>query len=235
MLNNNELDAASSDSELEVAVLDTLSNTILAAAPDMPQAALNRFVAMIDGGVVREGTSHDPLSSGFSQTCLRKLYVLASGGGPEDGAEPSGRAPIAAAAVALGTLLRRCSHMLRSAARGGVVTTAEARYGGRNGRPRLDEMLCMLELLTTLTVDVAVLRKLSDLAAKDERSDGPWPQLFRRAADQVHDRQALSSQAHLIAVYPSLVHAVVVPEAKTREAVRDVLLLAGREMGIAEG
>ncbi|KAK2078912.1 hypothetical protein QBZ16_002602 [Prototheca wickerhamii] len=217
------LGEAEVDCELEEAVLDTLSDAVLAAAPDMDAEALRRFVAAIDAGVVRPRPAAGPAAPGFSQTCLRKLYVLASRGGPQAG-EASGAAPLAAAAAALGALLRRCGpHAARAGRRAGRARGAALRRPRRPAPPGRDAVHARAARHAQRGPGV-----LEELAASP--GGDAWAPLFRPPPRDAAATGRARGQGHLLVVYSSLVHAVVVPEAKTRQALRDVLMLAGREL-----
>uniref|UniRef100_A0A1D2ACI6 Mon2 C-terminal domain-containing protein n=2 Tax=Auxenochlorella protothecoides TaxID=3075 RepID=A0A1D2ACI6_AUXPR len=235
--------SAASDSELEAAVLDTLTDAILASAPSMPPPTLDRFVAIVDGGVCRPPWLARQLPHaglGFSQACLRKLYVVAArygaggdgsrgggGDGLRNGEGEEGQLP--AAVAALRALLARCDHMVQAAVDaktlGAEEGAARARYGGPSGQPRLDEVLCMLEVLASLTLDPAVADALLDGA------DGQLRQLVGVARGCAGRRRG-RERTHLLLIYPALVQAVALQEPRLREMVRDVLQLAGAELGL---
>lgn len=139
--------SAASDSELEAAVLDTLTDAILASAPSMPPPTLDRFVAIVDGGVCRPPWLARQLPHaglGFSQACLRKLYVVAArygaggdgsrvggGDGLRNGEGEEGQLP--AAVAALRALLARCDHMVQAAVDAKTLGAGEGAAGARCG------------------------------------------------------------------------------------------------------
>lgn len=82
-------DQSRADAELELAVLDTLTDGVLTACARAPEEVLRRLVGVLDGGITRPRARHIPDSaagSRFPHACLRKLYVLCSRGMEAQGA-----------------------------------------------------------------------------------------------------------------------------------------------------
>ncbi len=82
-------DQSRADAELELAVLDTLTDGVLTACARAPEEVRRRLVGVLDGGITRPRARHIPDSaagSRFPHACLRKLYVLCSRGMEAQGA-----------------------------------------------------------------------------------------------------------------------------------------------------
>ncbi|BDA41918.1 Protein MON2 homolog [Coccomyxa sp. Obi] len=200
------------DADLEAAVLDTLTDSVLTACTCTPPDVVEQFVAIVDGGTVRPLELCLPASgasSRFSQLCLRKMYVLCSRGA--EASSPQG-CLLQVAQIALPVFLRRVKSILR-----------EYRTSKNADRLQLENCLCCLDTLAAMTLSPAVtdvvLPPGSRLKAlvRARRPDGAV---------------AYRERAHLLILYEDLVACVASRELRVRTAVQALLTLAGEELGL---
>lgn len=209
------------DVELELIVLDSLTDEVLTKCTPAPLPLKRRLIAVVDHGIARPKELSIPQAStgsNFSHVCVRKMYVLCSRatGNSDD-------APLVVARLALPLFLSRCDTMLRNfaeEARPGVLGD-----GPPVTRPRLDEIMCVLEVIASMAVAPTVVDAV--LGTNDPMSAVIGA---LRARPEVAARGR--ERTHLLLLYNSLVGCVTCKEPRVREMVRDVLGLAGAELGL---
>lgn len=220
---------ARADADLELAVLDCLTDEVLTACGPAPTALKERLIGVVARGIARPPALSVPqlaTGSNFGHVCIRKMYVLCSrGAGPVGAAPGAGGAALEVARLALPPFVARCAAMLRAFA-------DEARPGALGGaaapplpRPLLDEVMCVLEVLASMSLAPAV----ADAALPPE---GPAAAVVAalRAAPGAAARGR--ERTHLLLLYPALCGCITCREPRVREMVRDVLGLAGAELGL---
>eukprot|EP00740_Mantoniella_antarctica_P005915 CAMPEP_0181348412 /NCGR_PEP_ID=MMETSP1106-20121128/160_1 /TAXON_ID=81844 /ORGANISM="Mantoniella antarctica, Strain SL-175" /LENGTH=275 /DNA_ID=CAMNT_0023460699 /DNA_START=185 /DNA_END=1011 /DNA_ORIENTATION=- len=235
------------DWELELAVLDCLTDVVLPNCGSADEPTRARLVSVLTEGANRPSSSSTRGGSGvgdhrepFAHVCLRKLFVLCSRGGR---AADSGAA-ISVGRIALPALVTRCEAVLIEYA----ATDAAAPVDAHFNRRRVDLVVCVLDIVVSLTLDPRV----SDAAARGHASfEGnvgiaTLLQWLRKAlatetwatagpgAPRAPD--APRERAHLFLLYRALVSCVATREPQVRERVQDALRLVGCELGlITEG
>ncbi len=218
------------DVELELSVLDTLTDVILTECGPAPPALKRRLISIVDRGISRpKGLSIPQIATGsnFSHVCVRKMYVLCSRpgggsgavGGPED-------TPLTVARLALPLFLSRCDAMLRGFAE-------EARPGTLGdappvARPRLDEIMCVLEVIASMALAPAVV---DSVLFSEEPVAAVVGVLRARPEVAARGRE----RTHLLLLYSALCGCITCKESRVREMARDVLGLAGVELGLGMG
>ena len=103
---------AREDAEIELSVLDTLTDVVLPGSQSASDKLVETFVTVIDQGIVRDSAVSIPQTltgSNFSHVCVRKMYVLCS---RADGMMGD-QANLRVARIALPYLLNRCDSVLR--------------------------------------------------------------------------------------------------------------------------
>lgn len=228
-----EIDPAQgrSDADLELSVLDTLTDVVLTECSPAPLLMKRRLISVVDQGIARPRELNIPQTatgSNFSHVCVRKMYVLCSrptGTAPLPEAEAGG-ALFLVARLALPMFLTRCDGMLRS-------FVEETRPGAGPdpklpAKPRLDEIMCVLEVVASMALAPAVV---DGMLAEDESLTAVVRALRSRPEVAARGRE----RTHLLLLYNSLCGCVTCKEPRVREMVRDVLGLAGAELGLGMG
>jgi hypothetical protein len=97
----------------------------------------------------------------FAHVCLRKLFVLCARGGETEGPHAC---TLVIARHALPVLIGRCEAIIGSYVADDAADTVSDGRGGRVSLPRhrLEEMLCVLEVLETMTLDPRVSNWLAE-------------------------------------------------------------------------
>lgn len=209
------------DVDLELTVLDSLTDEVLTKCTPAPLPLKRRLIAVVDRGISRPRELSIPQAStgsNFSHVCVRKMYVLCS-----RAAVKSDDSLLIVARLALPLFLSRCDTMLRDFAE-------EARPGFLGDgphvtRPRLDEIMCVLEVIASMAVAPTVVDAVLG-------SNEPMSAVIHalRARPEVAARGR--ERTHLLLLYNSLCGCVTCKEPRVREMVRDVLGLAGAELGL---
>lgn len=235
------------DVELELAVLDTLTDVVLQQNFDAIQVnasvgkerneMLRRLVSIVDRCIVRP-----PLVTAtteichFSHVCIRKMYVLCS--------RVNGSTRVAATALPL--FLSRATVLLRGFTGEGLGRSAgewvnsDSEEGSLTVplKPRVDEIMCLLEVVASMTLLPEVVDASGVLHGDGDTGTGAGHTLaavvtaLRNRPDVVARGR---ERTHLLLLFPALVGCVVCKEARVREMVRDVLALAGAELGLSIG
>jgi len=210
------------DAELELSVLDCLTDGILTGCGDAPLTTKRQLISIVDRGVVRPRELSIPQAttfSNFSHVCVRKMYVLCSRG---ESGEPS---RLHVARLALPLFLARCDDMLRGFAEESKPNQVTGEHGPPIERPRLDEIMCVLEVLATMSLAPAVV----DAALPENEPVTAVVQALR-ARPEVAARGR--ERTHLLLIYSALCGCITCKEPRVREMIRDVLGLAGAELGL---
>ncbi|KAK9810126.1 hypothetical protein WJX72_005196 [[Myrmecia] bisecta] len=216
---SSEAEMARQDAETEAGVLDTLTDAVLTACSRTPSHVRRRLVCVIDGGIVRPRQRNIPNSAAgarFAHLCLRKMYVLCSRGVEAQG--PHG-CLLEVAQLALPIFIARCDTLLAAFA-GAVAAGSDQR-----DRIRLGELLCVLEVLASMTLSPAVAD-----AAVEEGSNLQALVKLRRALPDF--QQKGRDRTHLLLLYPALCRCIPCRDHRVHEMLRDVLQLAGAELGL---
>jgi hypothetical protein len=209
------------DVDLELTVLDSLTDEVLTNCSSALLPLKRRLIAVVDRGIVRSRELSIPQAttgSNFSHVCVRKMYVLC-GRATCDGND----ALLLVARLALPLFLSRCDTMLRNFAE-------EARPGFLGDgppvtRPRLDEIMCVLEVIASM----AVAPSVADAVLGTNESISAVIRALR-ARPEVAARGR--ERTHLLLLYNSLCGCITCKEPRVRDMVRDVLGLAGAELGL---
>eukprot|EP00887_Chlorella_sp_A99_P002554 scaffold6.g2554.t1 len=221
---------AQADAELEAAVLDTLTDCVLTQCGPAPAEVKLRFIRTVDRGIVRPRHLAIPLptaASSFCHLCVRKMYALCSrAGGAQDAAEVC---LLEVAQLALPVFVARCEAMLLAyAAEEPRHSGASSAAGHGGARPRLDELMCMLEALASMVLAPAVI----DAAIPAASALGETLRVLRGRPEMAARGR---ERAHLLLLYAPLCGLVTCRELRVREMVKDVLQLAGAELGLWRG
>ncbi|KAL4423762.1 hypothetical protein ABPG75_001063 [Micractinium tetrahymenae] len=219
---------ARQDAELEVAVLDCLTDVVLTQCASAPADMKQRLIATVDAGASRPKELSVPqatTSSNFGHVCIRKMYVLCSRGGGGT-ADPDG-CLLEVSRLALPVFMSRCDAVLRAyaedQARVAGASSSAAAVGP--GRTRLDEVLCILEVLASMSLAPAVADAAlppSEFLTQMVRNLRSRPEVAARGRERTH----------LLLLYSALCGCITCKEPRVREMARDVLLLAGAELGL---
>lgn len=209
------------DVDLELTVLDYLTDEVLTKCSSAPLPLKRRLIAVVDRGISRPRELSIPQAttgSNFSHVCVRKMYVLCSRATGD-----SDDALLFVARLALPLFLSRCDTMLRNFAE-------EARPGFLGDgppvtRPRLDEIMCVLEVIASMAVAPSVV---DAVLGSNEQMSSVIGALRARPEVAARGRE----RTHLLLLYNALCGCVTCKEPRVREMVRDVLGLAGAELGL---
>ena len=228
-----EIDPAQgrSDADLELSVLDTLADIVLTECTPAPLPMKRRLISVVDRGIARPRELNIPQTatgSNFSHVCVRKMYVLCSRptGAIAVAEAETGGAIFLTARLALPMFLTRCDSMLRS-------FVEETRPGAPSGsylliKPRLDEVMCVLEVIASMSLAPVVV---DGVLAENESLTAVVRALRSRPEVAARGRE----RTHLLLLYSALCGCVTCKEPRVREMVRDVLGLAGAELGLGMG
>jgi hypothetical protein len=231
-----------SDTDLEASVLDTLTDAVLTRCSTAPPPAQRRLVAIVDAGCARLHIVAIPGSSSgstFRQICLRKMYVLcarSTGNSTSttsttitDAMSTEASCQLTIARIALPMFLSRCDSLLRNyieippPSRGDFG--AASPINGTTPRPKIEEVMCVLEVLATMTLAPGVV----DAALPDNEWITDVVKSLRARPDAA---QRGRERSHLLLVYPALCGCISAREVRVREMVKDILQLAGAELGL---
>lgn len=232
-----------SDAELELSVLDTLTDGILSTTPSIGTLGVKRrLISVVDRGIIRPRALSIPQAttgSNFSHVCVRKMYVLCSratgaAGGSSHTVDRrstddherrrSSDGTLEVARLALPLFLFRADSMLRAFAE--ESKPGPLGDGPPIDRPRLDEIMCILEVAASMTLAPEVAD--AALPPLDEPVGAVVSALRARPEVAARGRE----RTHLLLLYSALCECIVCKEPRVREMVRDVLGLAGAELGL---
>eukprot|EP00850_Spirogloea_muscicola_P011262 SM000069S20699 [mRNA] locus=s69:305828:318440:+ [translate_table: standard] len=238
-------DVQNADEALEIAVLDGLCDCVLTSCAHASDEVRRRLVTVIDRCAAR--TSALPISSisllpahcgRFSLACLHRLFIL-SGRGQEADGETSSVVQVGRRAI--NVLVGRCNSILERFA-------ADEAQTGVTPLPqmRLDEVTTMLQELARLQLHPLVAAAVDvPITHVEDEGEAESPGIVREVQQQaaasslrlVHKagRQLGWRRAHLMLLYMPLCELVLSPEKRTRELLRVLLRLVGRELGLAGG
>jgi hypothetical protein len=102
---------------------------------------------------------------------------------------------------------------------------AASPINGNTTRPKIDEVMCVLEVLATMTLAAGVV----DAALPDNEWITDVVRALRARPDAA---QRGRERSHLLLVYPALCGCISAREVRVREMVKDILQLAGAELGL---
>lgn len=238
------------DVDLELAVLDTLTDVVLQQDLDVGDkgihssatlckerdALVKRLVSIVDRCIVRPPAvaTHSEISH-FSHVCIRKMYVLCS--------RVNGSRKVAI--VALPLFLTRAASLLRAFT--GEGRDPDVDSGGNlavSSKPRVDEIMCLLEVVASMTLVPEVVDESGILGADGDSGPGAESKagsahILATVVKALRNRPEVVARGrertHLLLLYPALVGCIMCKEGRVREMVRDVLALAGAELGLSIG
>lgn len=227
------------DAELELRVLDALTDEILTACGSASVNALDGLISVVERGMVRPQKFNIPQTttySNFSHVCIRKMYALCSRGSDASSRKNSGieasdssvneearQVRYHVARRALPCFLRQCNKMIRQFAE---ETQFSPIGGPETERAKLEQIICVLEVLATMTLAPSV----ADAVLPPHEPITDFIHLMREKPDMANRGK---ERTHLLLVYGSLCSLVTCKESRIRDMVRDVLGLIGAELGIS--
>lgn len=231
---------AKEDGDLELRVLDCLTDEILTACGTASQTAIDSLIHVVEGGISRPSKYQilqNVKHSNFSLVCIRKMYVLCSRGSKntctrdealgnletEELYEQVLQVRSHVAMCALPRFLKICHKM--------ITTFAEESQYNPLGethveRPKLEEIICILEVLATMTLAPDVV----DSMISENDPMGEYIKCMRKRPELVSRGK---ERSHLLFLYDSLCSLITCRDSRIRDMVRDVLVLAGAELGIS--
>jgi hypothetical protein len=235
------------DVELELAVLDTLTDIVLQQNFEAIQVntsagkerydLVRRLVSIVDRCIVRPPlvTANSEICH-FSHVCIRKMYVLCS--------RVNGSTKVAATALPL--FLSRAAALLRGFTGEGLGRSAGEWLSSDSEegslavpqKPRVDEIMCLLEVVASMTLVPEVVDASGVLRVDGDTGTGTGHTLaavVTALRNRPEVRARGRERTHLLLLFPALVGCVVCKEPRVREMVRDVLALAGAELGLSIG
>ena len=233
-VNQKDENQGKEDLELELQVLDCLADEILTACGTASQHAIESLIEIVKEGISRPlkyQIPHTSKHSNFSLVCIRKMYVLCSRGtSPINGEdnqdslyEQVAQVRNHVAKCALPIFLKVCNDMICEFAE-------ESQYNPLGDkqveRPKLEEIICILEVLATMTLSPDVVDSI--MPPEDPVSE--YIKLMRKRPDVVRRGK---ERTHLLFLYDSLCSLITCRDSRIRDMVRDVLGLAGADLGIS--
>lgn len=225
------------DYELDLKILDCLTDDILTACGTASQPAIDGLIRIIELGIKQPRGKHmQGLSNqtSFGLICIRKMYVLCSRGSNSSKQqvaddkdqmlyEEVSRVRNHVATCALPRFLKQCHEMI-------LEFSEESQYshlGDRPvDRPKLEEIICILEVLATMTLAPGVV----DAILPPDEPMTEYIKLMRKRPDVVSRGK---ERTHLLFLYDSLCSLITCRDGRVREMVRDVMGLAGADLGIS--
>lgn len=147
------------DEELQAAVLDTLTDSVLSACSSASTDMQRRLVSVVERGIGY--TARPYRSQRFSHLCMRKLYVLCSRGSSAAG---SNKCLLDVALLAMPLLMHRCIETLQGYVEHhshvGVLLEGSETECQESSSPcstsQVDDVVCALEVMTELQVTPSV-------------------------------------------------------------------------------
>lgn len=230
---------AKEDGDLELKVLDCLTDEILTACGTAGQRAIDSLIHVVEEGISRplkyqilQNVTH----SNFSLVCIRKMYVLCSRGSNVisngdlslGNTELEIHAQVAqvrnhVAKCALPRFLKICHDMINRFAEESQYTPLGDLHVER---PKLEEIICILEVLATMTLSPDVV----DSMVPENDPMGDYIKCMRKRPEVISRGK---ERTHLLFLYDSLCSLITCRDSRIRDMVRDVLVLAGAELGIS--
>lgn len=208
------------DAELELKVLDCLTDEILTSCGSANQADVDALILVIEEGMSRPAKFQIPVSakhSSFSMVCIRKMYVLCSRGTNEHEVRNH------VAKCALPRFLKRCHHVI-------CTFSEESQYtplGDRHvERPKLEELICILEVLATMTLS-------PDVADSIMPQGDPMTEYVRLMRQRPDVARRGKERTHLLFLYDALCSLITCRESRVRDMLRDLMQLAGADLGFS--
>lgn len=208
------------DAELELKVLDCLTDEILITCASAKQTDIDALLHVIEEGISRPAKSQIQVSakhSNFSLVCIRKMYVLCSRGSSEQDVRNH------VARCALPSFLKRCHHVICTFSEESQYTPLGDRHGDR---PKMEELICILEVLATMTLSPDVVDSI--LPANE-----PMTAYVRLMRDRPDVARRGKERTHLLFLYDALCSLITCRESRIRDMVRDVMQLAGADLGFS--
>ena len=208
------------DAELELKVLDCLTDEILISCGSAEQADIDALLHIIEEGISRPAKYQIAVSakhSNFSLVCIRKMYVLCSRGSSEHDVRNH------VARCALPRFLKRCHHVICTFSEESQYTPMGDRHGDR---PKLEELICILEVLATMTLSPDVV---DSILPEDE----PMTAYVRFMRGRPDVARRGKERTHLLFLYDALCSLITCRESRIRDMVRDVMQLAGADLGFS--
>jgi len=217
------------DAELELKVLDCLTDEILTSCASATQADIDALLCIIEEGISRPSKYQIPVSakhSNFSMVCIRKMYVLCSRGTNEHEVRNH------VAKCALPRFLRRCHDTICTFSEESQYTPLGDRHGDR---PKLEELICILEVLATMTLSSDVVDSIMPRRADDGGGDvvDPMAEYVRLMRQRPDVARRGKERTHLLFLYDALCSLITCRESRIRDMVRDVMQLAGADLGFS--
>lgn len=228
---------AKEDGDLELRILDCLTDEILTACGTASQSAIDSLIQVVEEGISRPSKYQIPQStkhSNFSLVCIRKMYVLCSRGYEntvqgskqltnEDLYEQVAQVRNHVAKCALPRFLKICHNMISNFAEESQYTPLGDAHVERL---KLEQIICILEVLATMTLSPGVV----DSMVPQDDPMGDYIKLMRKRPDVICRGK---ERTHLLFLYDSLCSLITCRDSRIRDMVRDVLGLAGAELGIS--
>lgn len=228
---------AKEDGDLELRVLDCLTDEILTACGTASQPAIDSLIHVVEEGISRPSKYQilqNVKHSNFSLVCIRKMYVLCSrgsnqtvgdaGGNTNEGMyEQVAQVRSHVAKCALPRFLKICHNMISNFAQESQYTPLGDTHVDR---PKLEEIICILEVLATMTLAPDVV----DSMMPENDPMGDYIRCMRKRPEVVSRGK---ERTHLLFLYDSLCSLITCRDSRIRDMVRDVLVLAGAELGIS--
>jgi len=211
---------AAEDAELELGVLDCLADEILACCGTASHSDIDLLLKVIEEGIDRPAKYQIPVSlkhSSFSLVCIRKMYVLCSRGSNEQQVRNH------VAKRALPMFLKKCHSMICRFSEGSQQTLLGDRH---RDRPALEEIICILEVIATMTLSPDVVDSI--MPQGDPVSE--FVRLMRRRPEVSHRGK---ERTHILFLYDALCSLITCCESRVRDMVRDVMGLAGADLGFS--
>lgn len=208
------------DAELELRVLDCLTDEILISCGSAEQADIDALLHIIEEGISRPAKYQIHVSakhSNFSLVCIRKMYVLCSRSSIEQDVRNH------VARCALPRFMKRCHDVI-------CTFSEESHYtplGDRHvDRPKLEELICILEVLATMTLSPDVVDSILP-------ADEPMTAYVRLMRGRPDVARRGKERTHLLFLYDALCSLITCHESRIRDMVRDVMQLAGADLGFS--
>lgn len=228
---------AKEDGDLELRVLDCLTDEILTACGTASQAAIDSLIHVVEEGISRPSKYQilqNVKHSNFSLVCIRKMYVLCSRGSNRTIGDAGGDTNEAmyeqvaqvrshVAKCALPQFLKICHNMINNFAQESQYTPLGDTHVDR---PKLEEIICILEVLATMTLAPDVV----DSMMPENDPMGDYIRCMRKRPEVASRGK---ERTHLLFLYDSLCSLITCRDSRIRDMVRDVLVLAGAELGIS--
>lgn len=210
-------------------MLDALTDVVLTeSSAAAPAPLVARLISVVDRGIGRPKELSIPQTttgSNFSHVCVRKMFVLCS---RPSSSTTQPNPTLEVARMALPMFLSRCDSMLRHFAEEARPNALHGGDGPPLDRPRLDEIMCVLEVIASMQLPPAVV---DAVLLSEEPVTAVVSVLRARPEVAARGRE----RTHLLLLYSALCGCVTCKEPRVREMARDVLGLAGAELGLGLG